>query len=62
MREFTVGAGILKDHIDLHRLPGDKGLRVTYHRKGLPRYLVELATSRSGASPMDPTGAYRTAF
>lgn len=40
MQQITIGADISKDHIDLHRLPGDERLRLTNNPKGFAAILV----------------------
>jgi transposase len=62
MHETTIGADISKDHIDLHRLPGDQRLRVTNDRKGFVAILGWIGDDPVERIVYEPTGAYHRAF
>lgn len=62
MHKTTIGADISKDHIDLHRLPGDQRLRVTNDRKGFAAILGWIGDKPVERIVYEPTGAYHRAF
>ena len=62
MTEITIGADISKDHIDLHRLPDGKRLRVTNDRKGFAAILEWIGEAPVERIVYEPTGAYHRAF
>jgi transposase len=62
MHEFTIGADISKDHIDLHRLPDGGRLRVTNDRKGFATLLKWVGDKPVERLVYEPTGAYHRAF
>jgi len=62
MTDITIGADISKDHIDLHRLPDGKRLRVTNDRKGFASVLKWMAGEVVARIVYEPTGTYHKAF
>lgn len=62
MTDITIGADISKDHVDLHRLPGGKRLRVTNDRKGFASILRWISGEAVARIVFEPTGAYHKAF
>jgi transposase len=62
MHETTIGADISKDHIDLHRHPGDQRLRVTNDLKGFVAILGWIGDDPVERIVYEPTGAYHRAF
>ncbi len=62
MTDITIGADISKDHIDLHRLPDGKRLRVTNDRKGFASVLKWMAGEVVARIVYEPTGASHKAF
>ncbi|KQU79318.1 transposase [Ensifer sp. Root31] len=62
MSQDTIGADISKDHIDLHRLPDGRRLRVANDRTGFAAILKWIGGAAVARIVYEPTGAYHKAF
>lgn len=62
MTDFTIGADLSKDHIDLHSLPDGQTLKVTNERKGFRAILTWIGAKSVQRIVYEPTGRYRKAF
>lgn len=62
MTDVTIGADISKDHIDLHRLPDGKTLKVANDRKGFAAIVRWIGAQGVERIVYEPTGAYHKAF
>lgn len=62
MTDYTIGADISKDHIDLHRWPDGAEKRVSNDKAGFAAIVKWLASAPVERVVFEPTGAYHKAF
>ena len=62
MTDYTIGADISKDHIDLHRWPDGAERRVSNDKAGFAAIVKWLASAPVERVVFEPTGAYHKAF